>query len=177
MANRYSTNLSTRSYKQVNYKTEHLAIAEAALGRPIPAGVEVHHVDENKRNNARTNLVICQDRRYHVLLHIRRRVLKAGGDPNTQRICSECKELFPIEDFTPDKTRVDGRGNQCRFCCSRRAAEWYRRHRRVKSGRLCACGCGQETNLHVTTNKNGRGSRGTPADYINGHNHRVHKPE
>lgn len=71
----------------------HVVIAERALGRRMPAGAEVHHVDGNKHNNARTNLVICQDRAYHFLLHARARVVRAGGDPNTQRVCGQCGRL------------------------------------------------------------------------------------
>ena len=77
----------------------HIAIAEAALGRPLPDGAEVHHVDHNKRNNVPSNLVICQDKAYHLFLHVRARVVRAGGDPNTQRICHRCRHVVNMADL------------------------------------------------------------------------------
>ncbi len=48
-------------------------IATLALGHRLPKGAEVHHVDGNHANNTPSNLVICQDHTYHVLLHRRQR--------------------------------------------------------------------------------------------------------
>jgi hypothetical protein len=71
------------------YVLEHVLVAEAALGKSLPLGVEVHHVDENRSNNANDNLVVCQDRHYHALLHRRARALAACGNPNAHR-CHLC---------------------------------------------------------------------------------------
>jgi hypothetical protein len=61
---------------------EHVHIAERALGKELPKGAEVHHVDGNGRNNANRNLVICQDASYHRLLHRRAKALRELGDAN-----------------------------------------------------------------------------------------------
>ena len=74
---------------------EHILIAEKALGHYLPEGAIVHHVDLDKTHNANTNLVICEDHRYHALLHVRSRVVRAGGDPNTQKVCMVCETLRP----------------------------------------------------------------------------------
>lgn len=96
---------------------EHVAVAERALGKPLPVGAVVHHHDGNKSNNTNTNLVICQDIAYHSLIHYRMRVLARGGDPNTQRLCSVCVSLKPIEDFYRRKNRAEwSRLSECKHC-------------------------------------------------------------
>jgi hypothetical protein len=72
-------------------KREHVVIAERALGGTLPAGAEVHHVDEDITNNAPGNLVICPSVSYHRLLHARMRARDATGDPNTRK-CRFCHE-------------------------------------------------------------------------------------
>ena len=79
------------------YAPEHIVLAEKALGRPIPKGVEVHHADGNKLNN-KSNLVICQDTRYHNLLHIRLNAFRACGNANWRK-CSYCKCYDAIENL------------------------------------------------------------------------------
>jgi len=73
------------------YVYEHILIAETALGKYIPIKHPVHHQDENNSNNQNSNLVICESHKYHMLLHARMRVLKAGYDPNLYKICTNCK--------------------------------------------------------------------------------------
>ena len=38
---------------------EHILVASKALGRPLKRGECVHHIDEDKGNNVRSNLVVC----------------------------------------------------------------------------------------------------------------------
>lgn len=111
---------------------EHIVVAERALGKYLPLGAEVHHIDGDKTNNVRTNLVVCQDRDYHQFLHVRTRVVKAGGDPNTQRLCAHCKELKPFAAF--NKAKADksyGLQGQCRSCQSLCARESYKANRPI----------------------------------------------
>lgn len=56
-----------------NPPMEHRVIAEKALGKKLPKGVIVHHVDTDRANNANTNLVICTSA-YHAELHERMRL-------------------------------------------------------------------------------------------------------
>lgn len=112
---------------------EHVLIAERALGRYLPEGVEVHHVDEDSTNNANTNLVICQDRAYHKLLHVRARVVAAGGNPDTERICSTCRRTLPFEAFNRSSSdKNTGIQQQCREC-SRRYNRTYERKSGLKA--------------------------------------------
>lgn len=73
------------------YVFEHVLVAEKAFGGPLPKGAEVHHFSEVKSDNRNENLVICQDRAYHMLLHQRARAYAATGDPASLRcrICSQ----------------------------------------------------------------------------------------
>ncbi len=96
------------------YALEHIVVAEKALGHPLPEAAIVHHHDTTRSNNANTNLVICEDQAYHLLLHVRMRVLAVGGDPNTQAYCKGCSSLKPLGDFGTITTRKIGRTNKCR---------------------------------------------------------------
>ena len=107
---------------------DHVLVAEKALGRYLPKGTIVHHHDENGQNNLNTNLVICQDQKYHKLLHTRMKVLKAGGDPNKDKICCTCKKLFNKSTFNSNLSMPDGLQPACQGCCSslRRKYPQYR---------------------------------------------------
>ena len=74
----------------------HRAIAEQALGRRLPDGVEIHHVNEDKNDFRNSNLVICQDRAYHKLLHVRLRALRACGHADWRK-CVICKQYAPVD--------------------------------------------------------------------------------
>lgn len=50
---------------------EHVMIVEKALGKKLPEGAVVHHINEDKLDNSPTNLILCQDQTYHMLLHKR----------------------------------------------------------------------------------------------------------
>lgn len=101
---------------------EHVVVVEDAIGRFLPAGAEVHHVDGNGHNNAHRNLVVCQDKAYHKLLHVRQAVKAAGGDPNSERLCGSCKRLLPFSEFyRRSASKSDGYGRRCK-ACAREAA-------------------------------------------------------
>ncbi len=122
-----------KRYPERGGKALHLAIAEQALGHPLPIGAQVHHVNQCKGDARNSNLVICQDRAYHALLHQRTRIIRAGGDPNTQRICSYCKKLVAIDRMVQqgaDHSRGPV-GTACKACAAIKAkkynAAWRRR--------------------------------------------------
>lgn len=98
-----------------NRRLVHRARAEQALGKPLPVGALVHHADGSISSTA--PLVICQDEAYHQLLHFRMRILAAGGNPNTQKICSGCSVVKNKTDFSRNRRiQADGRHWNCRAC-------------------------------------------------------------
>lgn len=112
------------------YVYEHVIIAEQALGKPLPPRADVHHVDENTKNNARTNLVICQDRGYHKLLHARARIVRVGGDPNTHALCGHCNRLKPFADFNKNmRHKSYGIQRRCRECSRSTFKDWWLKHK------------------------------------------------
>lgn len=97
----------------------HVAVAEKALGKKLPKKAIVHHVDGNPLNNKPTNLVVCPSQAYHLLLHARQRIMDAGGDPNTQKVCKSCRVLLNKNLFSFESS-WDGRAAACRTCTNER---------------------------------------------------------
>jgi len=94
-------------YKIKNGKyinSEHRIIAERALGRELPPGVQVHHHNGYDRDT--TVLVICENNQYHKLLHARENALKACGNP-LWRKCSYCGEYDSPENLYMSKRNTN----------------------------------------------------------------------
>jgi hypothetical protein len=109
----------------------HRVRAERALGKPLPVGAVVHHADGSKRDNA--PLVICQDDAYHKFLHVRMRIKAAEGNPDTDAVCSACREAKPRTEFNARARSILGVDENCRPCSSRTKSE--RRQRKQIAAR------------------------------------------
>ena len=88
-----------KGYHNIDGKGEHVRIAERAIGKPLPKGAQVHHVNFDRSDNAPSNLVVCPSARYHQLLHIRTRALDATGNANA-RLCMFCREYDVPENLS-----------------------------------------------------------------------------
>lgn len=108
---------STNYYKSGG-RLDHKIVAEKALGRPLPKGAEVHHADGNHLDNDPSNLVICPDKKYHKLLHVRLQALKDTGDPNLMR-CNVCKKYDSVENMS-----CFGRSPYHKKCAAAQAREY-----------------------------------------------------
>ncbi len=111
----------------------HILVAEKALGRHLSVENEVHHFDGDKTNNRNDNLVICENRSYHKLLHVRQRIKSAGGDPRIHKFCTICKILCLRSNFGISKCRFDGLDAKCKDCKSYMGKKyWTLTSKRIK---------------------------------------------
>lgn len=94
----------------------HQKVVEDILGKKLPKGAQIHHIDGDKHNNEPSNLIVCPDQKYHHLLHIRQRTLDAGYNPNLDKFCPDCKEYKLFTDFYKNKAHGDGYATVCKIC-------------------------------------------------------------
>src|SRR5574343_188902 len=78
---------------------EHIAVVEDVLGKYLPKDAVVHHINGIRHDNTKHNLVVCQDKYYHELLHLRQNALKACGNVNWRK-CQFCKEYDSVDNLT-----------------------------------------------------------------------------
>ena len=81
-----------------SYVGEHILIAEKALNHYLPETAVVHHHNEIKSDNSSGNLVVCENKSYHHILHSRIKSRKMCGNANYSR-CWYCKKYDSKENL------------------------------------------------------------------------------
>ncbi len=66
--------------------------------------------------NRNRNLVICQDKAYHQLLHVLDRVRRAGGRPFEDVVCTTCQLAKPPSAFDRCSRGRHGVWHYCKEC-------------------------------------------------------------
>ena len=89
---------------------QHIKVAESVLGKKLPDGAIVHHINENKSDNRKENLVICENASYHSLIHQRMRALSECGNA-TWRKCAYCHNYDE-----PENLYINGKHARHRDC-------------------------------------------------------------
>lgn len=95
------------------YVFEHILVVEAVLGKHLPDGAVVHHINGVKSDNRRENLVLCPDLAYHNLIHGRQRALEGCGRADWVR-CRFCRHYGPPETMWTHPRRRYGYHRECR---------------------------------------------------------------
>ena len=109
---------------------EHRAIAERVLGKPLPSTAIVHHADDDRSNNSHANLIICQDRAYHKLIHQRSDAYRSCGHANWRR-CVFCGVYDdPVNLYIPTKRGAI----EHRKCGNEYRKAWAKERRRAANG-------------------------------------------
>jgi hypothetical protein len=114
----------------------HRVIVEKAIGRKLTGKEKVHHVDFNKLNNTPSNLVLCPDQSYHLLLHARSNIVFAGGNADKEAVCTGCNKIRDKGEFPKNPNRWNGISTYCKDCSNKyRRAKAY--HKKEDSWKPC----------------------------------------
>lgn len=81
---------------QDGYVPKQYLVVEAIINKVLPMSCVVHHIDGKKDNNTPSNLVVCQDKSYHSLIHWREKAYRLCGHASWRK-CKYCRKYDSVE--------------------------------------------------------------------------------
>lgn len=87
-------------------------VAERVFGKPLPLRAVIHHVNGIRNDDRPSNLVVCENRSYHNIIHERQVALKACGNPNWRK-CWICQKYDDPKNLY-QKRNGSGEHHKCR---------------------------------------------------------------
>lgn len=101
----------------------HRWIVERVLGRKLKSTEIVHHINYNKLDNRRQNLLVCPNQAYHKLIHARTDMINSNINPNIYHFCSSCRAVKLKELFPKNRSEWNGVNHNCRDCSNAKRRE------------------------------------------------------
>lgn len=85
-------------YKNTKARGYGRIVAEKVLGKKLQTKNQVHHIDFCNEHNENNNLVVCENREYHMLLHRRTLALNICGHADWEP-CKFCSQYSSKDDL------------------------------------------------------------------------------
>jgi len=104
-------------------------IAERVFGRYLPNEAVIHHVDGNTFNDAKSNLVICEDNSYHIFIEARTRAYQACGNAHWRK-CVFCKEYDDLSNLYEHQNGSNSFGYRHKSCYDEYSRKIYQRKKK-----------------------------------------------
>ena len=92
-------------------------VVEASSELPLSA----YHKDSRSKDGRRSRCAVCVSQRSKSAS-----LRDPVDDGLTEKECTRCNKVLPIESFGIARRRLNGRNSWCRECCSAATREWQR---------------------------------------------------